>query len=166
MDVYGTFGWYMGISVPIVQMMVRATMIADVNNKENLRKFIPDIVAAYEEFIDCTRGTGVVNYPDICHRECYKQKDLDQIKVKRYGNPEQGSFNWYLHRSGNFIKLVANIILRAQDDLLNKIDDVFPQMVAAYREDIWDRCPDGFEAVYNAVSTSSDSHRKTIKKNG
>ena len=65
--------------------------------------------------------------------------------------PEKGSFNWYLYCSGNFITYMAKAICEADNNGLKRIRRIFPQMVAAYRMDDWNKCPSNFPNRYNST---------------
>jgi hypothetical protein len=64
---------------------------------------------------------------------------------------KQGSFNWYLERSGSFVTTMAKALQAADGNNRERIRKVFPQMVAAIECNSWDEVPAGFEADrYNA----------------
>jgi hypothetical protein len=64
--------------------------------------------------------------------------------------PNEGSFNWYLFHSGDFVKTMARAIQKADGDNKARLRKAFPQMCAAHDCHSWDDIPEGFLPVYNA----------------
>ena len=62
----------------------------------------------------------------------------------------EGSFNWYLHRSGDFVKAIAVAIQRADPVNQATLALAFPQMVAAFEYHLWDEAPADFDPHYQA----------------
>jgi len=62
---------------------------------------------------------------------------------------EPGSFNRYQKDSGSFVTALAVAITRADRENLEKVKQVYPQMVAAYQHPNWAQAPDGFTPCYN-----------------
>ncbi len=62
----------------------------------------------------------------------------------------EGSFNWYLTRSGDFVKLIARAIQHADPRNRERLRRAYPQMVAAFEYSTWDLPPVGFDPVYDA----------------
>lgn len=61
-----------------------------------------------------------------------------------------GCFNKYRHQSGSFVTAMANAIMQADSWNLERIQKVFPQMVAAHQMPSWSLIPTDFEPRYNA----------------
>ncbi len=66
-------------------------------------------------------------------------------------NMDPGSFNHYLGYSGGFVTTIALAIQKADAENQDRIREVFPQMVAAFKMPNWNHAPEGFTAAaYNA----------------
>ena len=63
---------------------------------------------------------------------------------------KEGTFNWYLYQSGDFVQAMAKALRRADNANKERIRRAFPQMVAAYECKSWNDVPEGFDPVYNA----------------
>ena len=72
---------------------------------------------------------------------------MDEREIRK----RMGSFNWYLNNSGSFVTLMAKTILVADHFNLERIELVFPQMVAAFKMKDWDQSPKNFPPEYNAL---------------
>ena len=62
----------------------------------------------------------------------------------------RGSFYWYLFHSGGFVKAIARAIQQADPTNLARLEQAFPQMVAAFRHSSWYEAPPEFEPHYQA----------------
>lgn len=83
------------------------------------------------------------------------------------GRAEEGSANWYLFRAGDFVKTVALAIQRADPMNRERLRLAFPQMVAAFEAEDWDKPPPGFAAEYNVPGPEAgiETHPSAVMRN-
>lgn len=60
-----------------------------------------------------------------------------------------GSFNHYLRMSGGFVTTLAQAVARADGVNKERLRLAFPQVVAAWEMQDWDKAPDAFLPMYN-----------------
>ncbi len=61
----------------------------------------------------------------------------------------RGSFNWSLNMGCTFEQSLATAVQYADDENLEKLKQVYPQLVSAFKEYDWDTAPVQYEPRYN-----------------
>lgn len=146
MEEYGSFDWYESMKDQFLSYLVRAIHHADQFNLRRLRQVFPHIIMAHDEH-DWSKAPKT-------ELEIVMNDTLANPEKKESTESANGSFNWYLYRSGHFVTFMANAILYADAVNLEILRPAYPQMASAFELDNWDICPSGFSlATYNGTPT-------------
>lgn len=141
----GSFHWYISLNQHFFKHITRSIMHADTDNLSALKRIFPHMVEAHSR--PDWNEPPKVNFPIELNIEKYKEefpkKDFDYVAV-------DGSFLRYLYNSGHFVSSMSRAILYADEHNRSLIEREYPQMVAAYNINEWQKAPDGFEPIYNS----------------
>jgi hypothetical protein len=137
------FNFYLSSTIPFFKYLGEAVSCADTCNKARVYSIFPAAVAAsmLKSYDDSPEGyEDITNItPNMFHN--YKPSDK---------KCDRGSFGWYLVNSGHFVTAMAKLIIASDSKNLKLINNVYPQMVAAFCMDDWDKTPEGFDNVYDS----------------
>ena len=138
----GSFNWYANHPNVFIQRLASAVMIADVSNKSRLDKVYHHMVES-----NSSGNYDTVFDGDIIDGPMFLGK---RASINEPGEFCEGSFFWYLKKSGSFVTNMANVIAHADNENVEIIKMIYPQMVAAFKRPDWNITPLGFKPVYNA----------------
>lgn len=140
----GSFNWYTMHPDQFISNLSCAAKNAIGDNLIKLERMFPHLVKSMVIY-----NNGCVVPGDVINPHHYMLK----LKCSQYNTDEdvqQGSFFWYLYRSGSFVTYMANAINYTSDEYRVIIKKEYPQMIAAYNMPDWHKAPPSFQPYYNA----------------
>jgi hypothetical protein len=154
------FNYYYQHKNKFIKILADAITIADPENFRRLKDiYLAPCTAKLSTSFDIIPPVLInVEYPEITNNEKIEKREYERKKsllIDKHINP--GSFAWHLQYSGNFVTLMAKLIVEA--DLRNKslISKSYPQMVAAYDLEDWSVPPKNFDVNYLSKGKSQQS---------
>lgn len=146
MEEYGSYNWYGDLQDPFFKNLCIATQHADFENVSRLAMVFPHILAA--KAVERWEKAPDTVVPVMLN---VQPEEVSFKEIVSEGT-ENGSFNWYLKRSGSFVTAMANVILYADVHNREMLRMVYPQMISAFEMEDWDMCPSEFSSsTYNGV---------------
>jgi len=153
------FNYYLTHKNKFIKILADVVSIADNDNLRRLELIYPSVCASKRSSnYDITPVVlAETDFPEIYNREKSEKREYERKSCNADGKHINiGSFYWYLRCSGNFVTLMAQLIV--ESDFKNKtlINKVYPQMVAAYDLEDWTISPKGFRPDYNAIGSNEN----------
>lgn len=145
----GCFDWYLNHPNDFIKEIAHTAIRADLDNTSKLRNIFPHLIAAkMANSWDTVIAGNVIKAPRDADP---KRWTYERFLEYNSEHVQQGSFFWYLYRSGSFVTCLAQAIQFARPTYRELIKKVYPQMVASYTIANWHKSPIAFQPCYNAV---------------